>query len=64
MNGKLCLIHLDARDCEGIAERKSCTLLHAMRCCRLSSRGQVFLSREEEDVSRHEVLQEVGRGKK
>ena len=41
---QLCLIHPDARILRA-AERKSCTLLHAMRCCRLSSRGHVSLSR-------------------
>ena len=61
MSRKLCLVHLDFED---IGERKSCTLLHAMRCCRLSSQAQVFLSPGEEDVDRHEVLQEVGREKK
>jgi len=60
----LCQIRPCKRETESSEGKKSCKPWHAMRCCRPSSRVQVFLSREEDDVDRYETLQEGDKGKK
>lgn len=49
--------YLNIRDKRDVQDgTKSCILLHAKHCCRLSSQVQVFSARVEEDVDLREVL--------